>query len=76
MGGTDTITGFCISNVRMISVRLLVVAVAVKAMTLMFSGMTLRTSPNLENSRRKLSPLLKNIERMGNDTVVVHRYTE
>ena len=58
MGGLETITGFCIHGDLMMSILLLVVAVAVNVMTLTYSGMTLLTSPSLENSRQKVSPLL------------------
>ena len=44
----------------MIDVLVVLVAVAVSAITLTLSGMMLRNSPKWLNSRRKLSPLIVN----------------
>jgi hypothetical protein len=57
IGGMETTTGFCMHSDLMMSFLLLFVAVAVNAITFTLSGMTDLTSPSLENSRRKVSPL-------------------
>lgn len=57
LGETEMTTGLSIFSVLIIDLVVLMVAVAVNAITFTCSGMILRTSFTCENSRRKLFPL-------------------
>ena len=57
IGGTDITVGFCILRDLLTDALVLLVAVAVSAITITLSGIMLRSSPRWENSLRRLSPL-------------------